>query len=680
MKRALPFLFLLVALPARAADPGVRMNVEAGFAGTTARNGEWTPVYVDLENPGPAVSGSVVVKYLEEGGTHGSSEEPVDLATGAKKRITVYARPSRSSSQLEVVFQDKKERVLAGPEQAPIGVVDDETVLLGLVNMGAHTDPGLRPVISKTTKIVVMDPDELPDQWAALRALDVLVLREPDASLLGPSRIAAIKTWVSGGGTLVVATAEKWRAMDDPSFTELLPVKVGGVKTMDANQLPPPFYLQGGQVAVAVAAPLRGTTKMSASGSPIVSEARYGLGRVIFVAIEPGSLTNVPVEAKGALWNAVLQIPKEIPQDPNSAYYSGYGYAVSPEQLIQQELSRIPPLKPPSVLLVTALIALYVAVVGPGDYFFLKRLGKLHWTWVTYPLAIAGFSGLIYVYARLTRSSDMMIRTISVVDSPAEPPGAPAPMHVYGGVYSPRAGRYQVDVRMAGAIAGSFNANNPNLGISQSGSEYLTTGGKHPSLLLSIPIWSMAGVDLASSTEEPPPFLVALENGRVVVTNTGTRPIEYVGLLYNGKVIDGGRLEPGKDVKISRNDAGKLLSGVQQEVSSTVGTVAGAEDLPRIVRVLAYATDPPYGDITDYYAPHMKRRTGTLERPRSDQGQPMVFAVAKAPAGEIPIDVSSERLVADGIVVWRRPVSGSGWAVHKVKPVEPPEDYEENLP
>src|SRR5207248_1861950 len=142
--------------------------------------------------------------------------------------------------------------------------------------------------------------------------------------------------------------------------------------------------------------------------------------------------------------------------------------------------------------------------------------------------------------------------SISLVDVPSEPPGAPSPVRVFGGVYSPRAGRFEVAIREPGAIAGSFAQANPSA-ISPSTSEYTSVGGAHPSVTLAIPIWSMAGVDLDTTTDEPAPFLVDVGNdGKIHVTNTSGRAIDWVGLLYSGRVIDGGRLDPGRDVKISR--------------------------------------------------------------------------------------------------------------------------------
>ena len=39
--------------------------------------------------------------------------------------------------------------------------------------------------------------------------------------------------------------------------------------------------------------------------------------------------------------------------------------------------------------LVAGLIVVYILLIGPGDYFFLRKLvGRMEWTWLTFPLVV----------------------------------------------------------------------------------------------------------------------------------------------------------------------------------------------------------------------------------------------------------------------------------------------------
>jgi len=44
------------------------------------------------------------------------------------------------------------------------------------------------------------------------------------------------------------------------------------------------------------------------------------------------------------------------------------------------------------------LIPLYIALLGPADYFFLRQFaGRMPWTWVTFPLLVIVFTGLAVI-------------------------------------------------------------------------------------------------------------------------------------------------------------------------------------------------------------------------------------------------------------------------------------------
>jgi hypothetical protein len=183
-------------------------------------------------------------------------------------------------------------------------------------------------------------------------------------------------------------------------------------------------------------------------------------------------------------------------------------------------------------------------------------------------------------------------------------------------------------------------------------------------VLLSIPIWSMAGVEITGSTNEPPPFLVESKpDGKTEITNSGSETLVYVGLLSNGALIDGGPLEPGNHVDLSAlSTPGKKLADLPSEMQQDVWSPEHQkEDLGRIARVFAFATDPPRSanNYDPYSLPKEKRRLGTLERPKLDQGKvPMVFVMTRTET--LPIAVSGERVAGKGLVIWRREVTSGG--------------------
>jgi hypothetical protein len=91
------------------------------------------------------------------------------------------------------------------------------------------------------------------------------------------------------------------------------------------------------------------------------------------------------------------------------------------------------------------LIVLYILLIGPIEYFFLKRvLGRLELTWITFPIIVLTVSLAAYFTAYSMKGRDLKINKIDVVDVD------PASGRVYGStwftIFSPRIDNYTLAV------------------------------------------------------------------------------------------------------------------------------------------------------------------------------------------------------------------------------------------
>jgi hypothetical protein len=94
---------------------------------------------------------------------------------------------------------------------------------------------------------------------------------------------------------------------------------------------------------------------------------------------------------------------------------------------------------------IAVLIVFYILLIGPVEYFFLKRvLGRLELTWVTFPLIVLTVSLAAYFTAYSLKGRDLKVNKIDVVDVDA------AGGRVYGTtwftVFSPRIDTYTIGV------------------------------------------------------------------------------------------------------------------------------------------------------------------------------------------------------------------------------------------
>jgi hypothetical protein len=74
---------------------------------------------------------------------------------------------------------------------------------------------------------------------------------------------------------------------------------------------------------------------------------------------------------------------------------------------------KVPPI---SLWGVLAALLVYLLVIGPLDYWVLKRLDRLEWTWVTYPLAVLVFAAGVTLWGQSGRGNQILATRLDYLD------------------------------------------------------------------------------------------------------------------------------------------------------------------------------------------------------------------------------------------------------------------------
>ncbi len=70
---------------------------------------------------------------------------------------------------------------------------------------------------------------------------------------------------------------------------------------------------------------------------------------------------------------------------------------------------------------VAALVVVYILLIGPLDYLFLKKVvGRMELTWVTFPTMVLAFSGGTYALAHWLKGDALRVNQVDLVDLDAE--------------------------------------------------------------------------------------------------------------------------------------------------------------------------------------------------------------------------------------------------------------------
>jgi hypothetical protein len=179
---------------------------------------------------------------------------------------------------------------------------------------------------------------------------------------------------------------------------------------------------------------------------PLVVQGACGLGRVVVVAVdldEGPFIADSYAEGQRSFWGRLLG--EFGLRAVESAARSSLERAEPGElaDTLQRGLEEFDGVTAVPFGVVALLILLYIALVGPLDYFLLKKVFKrLEWTWVTFPLLVVAVCVAVYFSATALKGDQARGNRLDVVEVDL------AGGRVYGTtwltVFSPRITSYTV--------------------------------------------------------------------------------------------------------------------------------------------------------------------------------------------------------------------------------------------
>jgi hypothetical protein len=360
----------------------------------------------------------------------------------------------------------------------------------------------------KVELAAITNVDELPDQWFGYDAADLVVLTTSSPGFLDrlfgekgsatdKLRRAALLEWVRRGGRLVVSVGTNASAaVGMAALQDLLPYGINpSPPTRSVEELS--LSWQIGQTSLTTAPlrsksgaagakepsrfpvanltpkPGRGRVVMpppSKSGEPIAAQGGYGLGRVTVVALDLDRPPFTELAERGEFWDWVLRecgafrasVGQENKPRPT------YGVPTDEENevtaALRTHLDTFDGVPVISFGWVAVFIGLYILVIGPIEYYFLKRvLGRLELTWVTFPVIVLTVSAAAYFTAYAVKGRDLKVNKVDVIEVVADFDAQGKPTgRVYGTtwftLFSPRIDSYVIGVTPAEDLAANPTA------------------------------------------------------------------------------------------------------------------------------------------------------------------------------------------------------------------------------
>jgi hypothetical protein len=177
---------------------------------------------------------------------------------------------------------------------------------------------------------------------------------------------------------------------------------------------------------------------------PLVAQANFGLGRITVVAFDLDQAPFVGWKGEGPFWERLLQESGPTYFKPTSSDNED-GELLSEMQRGLETFEGIPTI---SFWWVALFILLYIAVVGPLDYYLLKKVFKrLELTWITFPVVVITVSALAYFTAYSLKGNDQKINKLDVVDIDMQTSTIQG--NTWFSIFSPRIQNYTVGIEPA---------------------------------------------------------------------------------------------------------------------------------------------------------------------------------------------------------------------------------------
>lgn len=483
---------LFFASPAHA-QTQVDLDIHVGFDNRYAP-GQWTPVSVVVDSS-QAIEGTLEVTHDQPDGSDSLYTLDIEVAGGGRKEfhLVVPGPPEQRSVTARVVSGDT---VLGTTTAQPLELA--ENALFGLLGDGGIDGFAAEPSLVEMIPVRVTQA-QLDLGASALSALSYVVASSDELDGLVPAHRDALDDWIATGGRLLVAA-------EDPGAV-VWPEAAGSMRWSGGR-------VQGADLTFA---------------EDRVGLQRVGFGEVIVTQGRPSSLPREVIEA-------ALRASPSVYSRGSQEFFNDFGPGTSADVELMNGLRR----GGGSMRLswFVGFLIVYLLLVGPVNYYVLRRRGHKELLWMTVPALALLFSGVAYGLARGSRGGTEAATAGVVIATEYGQEGRAVAV-----VSSGSGGERTYAFPTKAAVAPSFL---PFFGSSQNGSTRLTAEGAQ--VIVETAPFAMHFARGTLDTFEGFIDAEVRADGRDMryeVTNRTPHGLDDVTFVFGTQAIEVGELEPG---------------------------------------------------------------------------------------------------------------------------------------
>jgi hypothetical protein len=441
-KTASLVLGLLCAAGAAAGDLPKFDGIRVGL-GDCYKVGVWTPVTVTIRGGSLPVTGLVTLTVQDDSnlscGVSSPADRPCLVLPGQRTSVTLYVRFGHPSSSLRANFivdgRSAFEYTFRSGLEVSEGRYKDALDSRELIVCVGKASAGVEEAITQRSKNAMLRPmvvrlgsvEQLPTRWYGYEGVDALVLTTSQPEIYRPltgqsAQLAALDEWIHNGGKLLLSVgaagdevlhaAGPLARFAPGKFDELVSLRQAAGLEVYANSHTP----LSGTLRSTRLKDVEGIVDVREADLPLVVRAPRGFGQVTFLAADLETAPLATWNDRGELVAKLLDQPTAVEEQADAGGFGMHqGYNDLAGQLrgsLQfQGVYLIP------FWLVALLVVVYILLIGPGDYLFLRKVVRgMHWTWLTFPTLVVVVCVGAYVLAYRLKGNQLRMAEVHLVD------------------------------------------------------------------------------------------------------------------------------------------------------------------------------------------------------------------------------------------------------------------------
>ncbi len=444
-------LFLVLFLPgvASAAEglPEIA-GLRLGFA-DQFKVGEWTPAAVELQGSAESIRGRIEITALDADGVPArivwKQGPPATVPAGDTATVRTLVKLGRRQSSVTVEFVVEDGRRVSrtfSSDDLPPAAPADQMIFLALGDDLDLADALNRRYRGDQAQAVlgrIDDARDLPHVWLAYAGVDTVTLTTAASDIcdvMTDAQIAALDEWVLLGGRLIISVGSRGTELlgDGGRWNRFVPGRFLHVTTLrettglesaiSAGRLGAAGDDMRTDVQAAVVTDVDGRVHLYEGtlrpGRPIMIRSAHGLGQVVFVCVDLDRPPLVDWKGRPQLVDQLLDRATQSRDATGDDYSSGRAAHLGYTDLIGQVRAALDQFVGVQVIpfsVIGGLAVLYIALIGPLDYFFLRRFARrMEWTWLTFSLIALLFCGIAWGIAIWSKGRDLRLNQLAIVD------------------------------------------------------------------------------------------------------------------------------------------------------------------------------------------------------------------------------------------------------------------------